>query len=475
MLIEEYIDKIIKDGLEKNHWFMTKQTMSDYYFPFFISTIIESYPICHDENQNFQKYYTKCFAENEETKKLYPKQGESENTYRNAIITEFLGLVANDERQYAKAMVTDAYKTLHQYIKERSDIEKYRMMVDHQIEKICLNVIPSSKYNDVKSVTIFPAIVLYKILLLLKEKYGNSKLNYDEFSLFVIRTQNYDDIPNVLDLIEQYRKHKFDAVYNNKIKAILDHQSSKNVRFNALFGSLQHIEYLPWESYEIKNDTKSYTYVQKIVDIFESSEYRFNTDKNKLTLFMRSNYFFKGKIDDTTINVAPSQEEFRKMVEKEDDFLNKLKELAKIYGEDGTTVITTTVRLNSVQRAFRDKLIETYGQKCIMCDATNADLLVASHIKEASSCNIYEKADYQNGLLLCAIHDKLFDRHLITFNFFDGKIQISPELTEREKEIFMLDENFQLPEELLTPERTEYLMWHNTEYYKRNDKDVLHE
>ena len=33
-----------------------------------------------------------------ETKKLYPKQGESENTYRNAIITEFLGLVANDER-----------------------------------------------------------------------------------------------------------------------------------------------------------------------------------------------------------------------------------------------------------------------------------------------------------------------------------------------------------------------------------------
>lgn len=469
MDIEKYIDTILINGIDHDHWFMTKQTMSDYYFPYFIATIVENYPIKHTSTQNYQRFYTHSFNSNNETKVLYPTQCESENTYRNTIIAEYLGLIKNDNRRYDQAVVTPAYLCLKQYIHEHDDIEKNREIIDHQIEKICLNVIPSSKYEEVKSVTIFPTIFLYKILIELYKKYGDSKLNYDEFSLFVIRSEKYEEWTKVIQLIDQYRKHSYDNKYEIKIKKILQHQSTNNVRFNSLLGSLQHIEYESWESYRIKGDKKSYQYLNAIVRMYENSEIRNETDKSKLLEFMRSEKFFKGVFDNVSLDLTLEPAEFKQLVVKEESFIQKLKKLAELYGEDGTTTVLNKVRLSSVQRAFRDKLIETYGQKCMLCDATNKELLMASHIKQASVCNIEEKADYQNGFLLCAIHDKLFDRLLITFNFYDGKIRISPVITEREKIIFSLDENYRLPSSFLTSERVQYLMWHNEQYFKKDE------
>ena len=69
-------------------------------------------------------------------------------------------------------------------------------------------------------------------------------------------------------------------------------------------------------------------------------------------------------------------------------------------------------------------------------------------------------------MLLCANHDKLFDKFLITFNFYDGKIQISNSLTDEEKRICMLNENICLEEKVLTDKTKEYLMWHNEEFQK---------
>ena len=81
--------------------------------------------------------------------------------------------------------------------------------------------------------------------------------------------------------------------------------------------------------------------------------------------------------------------------------------------------------------------------------------MIASHIKPASECDIYGKADLENAFLLCAAHDKLFDRNFITFSFIDGSIQISNRLSADEIRIWNLDETYCLPEEMLTPERRE--------------------
>ena len=468
MKIEQYIDNLIDEGLEQHHWFMTKQTMSDYFFPFYVAHVVDTYADNHQQGQNFSKYYTYCFKNNPDTLVRFPKQSESENTYRNSIVAEFLGLIERHDSQYKNARATAAYKRLCAYIKKASDVDEHRDVVDRQIEKICLNVITTAdKYKEVKSVTIFPVLFLYKILLGLYDRYQDSKLTHEEFSIFVIRTKDYSDYSEVLDLIEQYRKHAYGEEYDRKIQQIMNHQSTKNVRFDALFGSLQHIEYKSNEYFRIANEQTSYEYIKSTVQIYETSELFGEKDKNVLSAFMRSDLYFKGTIDAVQTSTTVSAEQFLQMIEKEDDLLDKLKALADEYGEEGTTSVTSQVRLASVQQAFRDKLIEKHGQKCLLCGITNREMLIASHIKDAAKCDIYEKADFNNGLLLCANHDKLFDRFLISFNFYDGKIKISKSLTDLEQEICMLDEEYVLPDEILTVETQAYLMWHNEEFEKR--------
>lgn len=80
------------------------------------------------------------------------------------------------------------------------------------------------------------------------------------------------------------------------------------------------------------------------------------------------------------------------------------------------------------QGKFRDMLIEKHGCKCAICNLGIKELLIASHIKEFAECQNGEHIDVSNGLLLCANHDKLFDKHLITFDKL-GKIQISKMIT----------------------------------------------
>lgn len=67
------------------------------------------------------------------------------------------------------------------------------------------------------------------------------------------------------------------------------------------------------------------------------------------------------------------------------------------------------------QGYFRELLMNKYGRKCALCDITTKQLLVGSHIKAWSDCNNAEKLDENNGLLLCAHHDALFNKHLISF------------------------------------------------------------
>lgn len=165
-----------------------------------------------------------------------------------------------------------------------------------------------------------------------------------------------------------------------------------------------------------------------------------------------------------------SEDEFMGLVKKEEDFIDRIRELANKYGIEGTRTIINNVRLSEVQDEMRKRLIKKYNSKCLLCDITNKELLIASHIKPVCDCDdIYQKADLENVFLLCAIHDKLFDRNLISFSFIDGKIMISNKLTNKEIELCNLDREYCLPEEMLTEKRVEYLIWHNDEFEKKNN------
>jgi len=72
---------------------------------------------------------------------------------------------------------------------------------------------------------------------------------------------------------------------------------------------------------------------------------------------------------------------------------------------------TVLVRLG--QSFFRRAVLSSYEYSCCICGIDIPVLLIGSHIKPWSVSE-QQRTDPQNGLCLCTLHDKAFDRGLIT-------------------------------------------------------------
>ncbi len=144
-----------------------------------------------------------------------------------------------------------------------------------------------------------------------------------------------------------------------------------------------------------------------------------------------------------------------------------ISDLVDKYGIDGTVAREIVTRNSSVQDLFRNNLIARYGCKCALCNKDIDTVLVASHIKPASQCNVLDKANCENGLLLCALHDKLFDRYLISFDAITGELLYSKQLNGKLAE-YQLEEGMKLDDKYMTAERKDYLLEHNLAFYEKN-------
>ena len=76
------------------------------------------------------------------------------------------------------------------------------------------------------------------------------------------------------------------------------------------------------------------------------------------------------------------------------------------------------------QGVFRKSLFEKYNGKCIITGIDLPKLLIASHIKPWAVSSNRERLSVDNGLLLSATYDRLFDNGLITFDP-SGRIYLS--------------------------------------------------
>lgn len=79
------------------------------------------------------------------------------------------------------------------------------------------------------------------------------------------------------------------------------------------------------------------------------------------------------------------------------------------------------------QSIFRSIILATYDSKCCITGINNPDLLIASHIV-AWSKDQKNRLNPMNGLCLNALHDRAFDKYLITISADDYKILISAKL-----------------------------------------------
>ena len=135
-----------------------------------------------------------------------------------------------------------------------------------------------------------------------------------------------------------------------------------------------------------------------------------------------------------------------------------------------TRQVLTTQRIK--QHFFRRAVISSYRGRCCMSGLSEPRLLIASHIVPWSKDKA-NRLNPSNGLCLSAIHDRAFDKGLITLTD-DFKIIVSEEL-KRKNEPFVIEVLLPLngrtiePPERFAPQ-TEFIAWHRSELFVDNRK-----
>ncbi len=79
----------------------------------------------------------------------------------------------------------------------------------------------------------------------------------------------------------------------------------------------------------------------------------------------------------------------------------------------GPTVQARLVSTRLTQSFFRRAVLSSYRNACCLCGLDLPQMLVASHIKPWAVSE-EARADPENGLCLCALHDKAYDRGLLS-------------------------------------------------------------
>ena len=89
--------------------------------------------------------------------------------------------------------------------------------------------------------------------------------------------------------------------------------------------------------------------------------------------------------------------------------------ISEIKLPNGLSEVERVTKTRRLQAFFRNVVLSSYENRCALTGIAVPQLLVASHIIPWSE-NELRRADPTNGLCLNALHDKAFDRHLITFD-----------------------------------------------------------
>lgn len=87
----------------------------------------------------------------------------------------------------------------------------------------------------------------------------------------------------------------------------------------------------------------------------------------------------------------------------------------KTVDEVQETERETVGRVRLVQRFFREAVLASYDYQCAVCRLDIPELLNAGHIVPWSK-DVNRRADPTNGIAMCVLHDRAFDRGFITID-----------------------------------------------------------
>ena len=175
----------------------------------------------------------------------------------------------------------------------------------------------------------------------------------------------------------------------------------------------------------------------------------------------RDNYQDKGDYS----NFVSALNKYRKFIATRSNLVDDIEAIKK-----DSTISETQKELLTFARIgqgkYRKDLIELW-EKCSVSECNMTDLLIASHIKPWSESSNEEKLDPYNGLLLLPNYDKLFDKHLISFDD-DGKIIISPHIKKGDYKVLGISSKDKLFK--VFEQNKPYLKTHRKKIYDKINK-----
>lgn len=129
--------------------------------------------------------------------------------------------------------------------------------------------------------------------------------------------------------------------------------------------------------------------------------------------------------------------------------------------DEPITSVLTKINARRGQGQFREDLIRVWGGACAVTGIDCSEILRASHIKPWTKSTGKQKLDKDNGLLLSANIDALFDKGLITFDS-NGQMIISPRLDKRHTKMLGLPKQLRF----LSNGTAGYLKYHREKVFQ---------
>ena len=129
------------------------------------------------------------------------------------------------------------------------------------------------------------------------------------------------------------------------------------------------------------------------------------------------------------------------------------------------TETSAVVKIRKGQNKFRGKLLKELKIQCPITKINDKRLLIASHIKPWYLSNNKERLDTNNGFVLSAMIDRLFDEGLITFSF-KKEIIVSNSLSVNNANKIGI-KNKQVINDLPLKGRESYLYYHHNKVFLR--------
>lgn len=143
--------------------------------------------------------------------------------------------------------------------------------------------------------------------------------------------------------------------------------------------------------------------------------------------------------------------------------------ISHIRRPTGKSEKPATVMTRLYQSFFRRAILSSYESSCCICGIDLPQLLVASHIVPWSEKE-ETRTDPENGLCLCALHDKAFDRGLMSLNN-SYAIMLSPTIKKSKTKAVKLtlldyqDHKISMPRRF--PPKDAFLQWHYENVFVR--------